>query len=80
MMKRLPVFFFAILLAACAQGNAGQTAEKVPDYAPEPLIINNEHKKALRLGANLLVNHHYRKQKLSAVAASSSKFIGYSFI
>ena len=69
MMKRLPVFFFAILLAACVQGNAGQTAEKVPDYAPEPLIINNEHKKALRLGANLLVNHHYRKQKLSAVAA-----------
>ncbi|MFC2752666.1 MAG: carboxy terminal-processing peptidase [Cardiobacterium sp.] len=69
MMKRLPVIFFAILLAACVHSNAGQTAEKVPDYAPEPLIISNEHKKALRLGANLLVNHHYRKQKLSAVAA-----------
>ena len=69
MMKRLPIIFFAILLSACVHSNAGQTAaEAVPDYAPEPLIISNEHKRAFRLGTNLLVNHHYRKQKLSAIA------------
>ena len=70
MMKRLPIIFFAILLSACVHSNAGQTAaEAVPDYAPEPLIISNEHKRAFRLGTNLLVNHHYRKQKLSAIAS-----------
>lgn len=69
MMKRLPIIFLAILLSACVHSNAGQTtADTVPDYAPEPLIISNEHKKAFRLGTNLLVNHHYRKQKLSAIA------------
>ncbi|MDO4643563.1 MAG: carboxy terminal-processing peptidase [Cardiobacteriaceae bacterium] len=69
MMKRIPIIFFAVLLAACVHSNASQTIESVPEYKPEPLIVSNEHKKAFRLGANLLINHHYRKQKLSSLSA-----------
>ena len=41
MMKRLPVIFFAILLAACVHSNAVHTADKVTEYDNEPFTIIN---------------------------------------